>query len=121
MASRKLAFALVIRWSRSASYYKQVGASADQAGFGLHAPDGGEQLRAPPRVFEPSIKIGCGPGRSLDTDERFDRESGLLHFASQLFGEVEVGSGEPFRPLGGVTVLPLSDVALDDRLKLRVQ
>jgi hypothetical protein len=89
--------------------------------LGLYAPDGGEELRAPSWGFEPRIKIRYGPGRSLDTDKRFDYESSLLHLASQFLGEVEVGCGEPFRPFGGVTVLPLPDVALDDRLKLRVQ
>src|SRR5215212_2203425 len=72
----------IAAWSRPASDHEQVSAGADQAGFGLHALDGGEELRAPPRVFEPCIEIRCGPGRSLDTDERFDCESGLLHFAS---------------------------------------
>jgi len=59
-----------------------VSAHADQAEFGLYAPDGGEELHTPSWGFEPGIKIRYGPGRSLDTDERFDYESGLLHLAS---------------------------------------
>jgi len=96
----------IAAWSRPATDHEQVSARADQAVFGLHAPEGGEELRALPRVFEPGIKIRYSPGRSLDTNERFDRESSLLHLASQFFGEVEVSSGEPFQPFGGVTVLP---------------
>ena len=69
-------------WSGPATDHEQVSARADQAGFGLHAPDGGEELHAPSRYFEARIKIRYGPGRSLDTDERFDCESSLLHLAS---------------------------------------
>src|SRR4028118_235665 len=81
-SSRIPAIALVNSWSRPSSDHEQVSARTDQAGFGLHAPDGSEELRASPRVFEPCSKLGCGPGRSLDADERFDRESGLLRLAS---------------------------------------
>ena len=43
--------------SRPATNSEQMSTRANQAGFRLHAPDGSEQLRALPRLFEPSIKI----------------------------------------------------------------
>jgi hypothetical protein len=68
--------------SRPATDHEQVRARADRAGFGLYTPDGGKELHAPSRYFEPRIKIRYSPGRPLDTDERFDCEPSLLHLAS---------------------------------------
>ena len=91
-----------------------MGAGADQAGLGLHAPDRGQQFRSLRGILEPRVEIGHLPARPLYPDERLDLEARFDRFLFDLSGEVKVGGREPPAPPGGVPVLPLPDVALDD-------
>ena len=76
-----------------------------------------QQVAAPARVFQTLVHIREQPARALDAEQPVDQQTCVEDFRAELFRAMKVGRGEVIKPPGGVAVLPVADVCLDDRGK----
>src|SRR3982750_948575 len=78
------------------------------------------QVVAPAGIPYPLRYIREEPTRTLQSEDLLDDQTSARHFLDQLLRAVKVRRGEVLQPPGGISMLPLAEVSLDDRGEGRV-
>jgi hypothetical protein len=91
-----------------------VEAEAEQRRLLLDRARRAQDVFSPPGSSQRS-RTSCP--RSFDPEKGFERQPGVLKLGREFIRVVEVCGREPLDSVGGVAVLSLPQVALDDRVE----
>src|SRR2546428_1606631 len=95
-------------------------AGTEQRGLVFDFVDVLQQSLAFARMGPQAIKVLCQPARPLDAGQFLQPEARLAELGGEFIGPVEVCSSEIFRLAGEVTVLPVTQIAFENRSEVRL-
>ena len=79
-----------------------------------------EDVLPPPWIVPAFLEISEKPPRPLDSINASESEAGRTDFRGQILGRVEIARREVLLPFRPVAMLPIGEIAFDDRGKPRV-
>jgi hypothetical protein len=98
-----------------------MGTDAERGRLGLELPSEAQQIAASAGVGPPVREIREKPSGAFQPVESFELQPRVLHFGAKILGAVKVSSGEVVEALGGIPMLALPQILLDNGSEARVR
>src|SRR5215470_5196341 len=90
---------------------------AEEPGFAFYRADQRKQTATPGRVRPARIEVCRQPAGAFDGGDFHGRKVGLSNLGLKFFGAMEESCREIFRLACRIAVLPIAQIATDDRCK----